>query len=145
MKQGLPITREYDLTRVNLIGSMLRSRWPQFILRLITLAGFIFAILVGIIGTPVGSRNFAVIVVWIGWWALLILIAVPFFGRGWCSICPIPMPGEWLQQGALLDPKEAGTGLSRRWPNKLRNIWLQNGAFILLALFSAVILTQLVV
>ena len=142
MKQGLPITREYDLTRVNLIRSMLRSRWPQFILRLMALAGFIFAILVGIFGTPVGSRNFAIIVIWIGWWALLILIAVPFFGRGWCSICPIPMPGEWLQQGALLDPQDASTGLSRRWPNKLRNIWLQNGAFILLALFSAVILTQ---
>jgi hypothetical protein len=45
MKQGIPITREYDLTRVNLIRSMLRSRWPQFILRLMALAGFIFAIL----------------------------------------------------------------------------------------------------
>lgn len=52
------------------------------------------------------------------------------------------MPGEWLQQGALLSPQTAGAGLSRRWPRKLRNIWLQNGAFILIALFSAVILTQ---
>lgn len=142
MKQSLPAIRRYDLTQIPLIKPVLRSRWPQFTLRLIALAGFMFAILSGIFGTPVGSRNFAIVFIWIGWWALLILFAVPVFGRGWCSICPIPMPGEWLQQGALLSPRQAGNGLSRRWPNKLRNIWLQNGAFILIALFSAVILTQ---
>jgi hypothetical protein len=32
--------------------------------------------------------------------------------------------------------------MSRRWPSRLRNIWLQNAAFSLVALFSAVILTQ---
>lgn len=30
----------------------------------------------------------------------------------------------------------------RRWPRALRNTWLQSGAFVLLALFSAVVLTQ---
>jgi hypothetical protein len=70
------------------------------------------------------------------------LLAVPLLGRGWCSICPIPLPGEWLQQGALLKPRKGGLGLGRRWPNRLRNIWLQNGAFALIALFSTVILTQ---
>jgi hypothetical protein len=33
-------------------------------------------------------------------------------------------------------------GLGRRWPNRFRNIWLQNGTFLLVALFSTVILTQ---
>jgi len=28
----------------------------------------------------------------------------PFFGRGWCAVCPIPLPGEWLQRGAVLAP-----------------------------------------
>ncbi len=70
------------------------------------------------------------------------LIAVPLFGRGWCSICPIPLPGEWLQRGAALAPGGRGLGLGWRWPNRLRNIWLQNGAFTLVALFSAVVLTQ---
>jgi hypothetical protein len=32
--------------------------------------------------------------------------------------------------------------LGRRWPNRFRNIWLQNGSFLLVALFSTVILTQ---
>jgi hypothetical protein len=35
-----------------------------------------------------------------------------------------------------------GLGLNKRWPSRLRNIWIQNGAFILVASFSAVVLTQ---
>jgi hypothetical protein len=94
------------------------------------------------VGTPVGNRNFAIVFVWIAWWAGLILAAVPLLGRGWCAICPIPMPGEWLQRGSLLEPqKKPLPWLNRRWPNKLRNIWLQNASFTLVALFSTVILT----
>ena len=131
----------FELTRYSLIKTSLRSRWPQLVLRAFTLGIFILAILAGIVGTPVGNRNIAIVLVWIAWWGLLALLAVPLFGRGWCSICPIPMPGEWLQQGSLLKPSGKGYGLQRRWPNLLRNIWVQNGAFLLLALFSAVILT----
>jgi hypothetical protein len=110
----------------------------------VALAGFLFAILAGLWGTPVGSRNFSIVFVWIAWWALLILVAIPLLGRGWCTICPIPMPGEWLQNRALLGPsgRKPAFGLGRKWPKKLRGIWLQNGAFALLALFSAVVLTQ---
>lgn len=137
----------FELTRLPLVKTLLRSRWPQFGLRLVALLGFVLAILAGLLGTPVGSRNFAIIFVWIAWWALLMLIAVPLFGRGWCSICPIPLPGEWIQQGAILDPPGGtagkwGRGLGRRWPKQLRSIWLQNGAFAMLALFSTVVLTN---
>lgn len=133
----------YDLLRIPLLRRLLTGRWPQFLLRTVALAGFLLAIVVGLAGTPVGNRNFAIVFVWIAWWALLILVAVPLFGRGWCSVCPIPMPGEWLQQGALLAPDEQtrGLGRGRRWPRRLRNIWLQNAGFLLLALFSAVVLT----
>jgi len=112
--------------------------------RVFALAGFILVILSSLLGTPVGSRNFAIIIVWIAWWASLILIAVPLLGRGWCSICPIPMPGEWLQNGAVLGPinNKKGFGLNIRWPKKLRGIWLQNVSFTVLALFSIVVLTQ---
>ena len=132
----------YDLTQLPFIKSVLKSRWPQFIVQAIALGGFIFAVVTGLFGTPVGSHNFSIVFVWIAWWALLMLIAVPLFGRGWCSICPIPVAGEWLQRGAILKPAGRGFGLDWRWPNKLRNIWIQNGAFALVALFSAVILTQ---
>jgi hypothetical protein len=132
----------YDLTHLPLLKPALKSRWPQLLLQIVALGGFAFAILAGFAGTPVGNRNFGVVFVWIAWWALLMLVAVPLFGRGWCSICPIPLPGEWIQRGAMLKPSGRGVGLGLRWPNKLRNIWLQNGAFALVALFSAVVLTQ---
>jgi hypothetical protein len=132
-----------DLAGYPLIGKALRSRWPQLILILLALSGFLLAILSGFFGTPVGNRNFAITFVWIAWWAVLMLVAVPLLGRGWCSICPLPAPGEWLQRGSLLKPsKTPGFGLRKRWPNRLRNIWIQNGAFLLVALFSTVILTQ---
>ncbi len=148
----------YDLTRIPAVKTLVVNRWPQFILRAIALAGFVVAILAGLFGTPVGSRNLSIVFVWIAWWALLILAAVPLFGRGWCTVCPIPMAGEWLQNGAVLGPRKKETGdwrlvtgnlqspipslRLRQWPKRFRNIWLQNGGFALLALFSAVVLTQ---
>ena len=131
-----------DLLQIPIVRSALVNRWPQLILRTIALSGFIFAIVAGLIGTSVGSHSFGIVFVWIAWWALLMLIAVPFLGRGWCSICPIPMPGEWLQNGAVLGPQKKGLGLNRKWPKRLRNIWMQNMAFTLVALFSVVVLTQ---
>ncbi len=133
----------YNLIDLPLVRRVLTSRWPQLAIRAVALGGFVFAIIAGWFGTPVGSRNFSIIVVWIAWWALLMLFAVPLLGRGWCSICPIPMPGEWLQNGAVLGPPKAQAKLGRRrWPQALRNSWFQNAAFVLLALFSAVVLTQ---
>lgn len=131
-----------NITRFPLIKSVLKSRYPQLAMMVILLAGYLFAILAGFIGTPVGSHNFAIVFVWIAWWAILILAAVPFFGRGWCSVCPIPLPGEWLQRGAVsTPPMRPPRGLGLRWPKPLRNIWLQNASFLLLALFSSVLLT----
>src|SRR5581483_9621163 len=131
-----------ELTRLPLLKSALKSRYPQLAVFIVMLIGYIFAILAGLIGTPVGSHNFSIVFVWIAWWAILILVAVPFFGRGWCAVCPIPLPGEWLQRGAVLHPLDKKPKwLNLRWPRALRNIWLQNIAFLLLALFSSVLLT----
>lgn len=131
-----------ELTRNRFIKSILVNRYPQLAVFIVMLVGYIFAILAGLIGTPVGSHNFSIVFVWIAWWAILILIAVPFFGRGWCAVCPIPLPGEWLQRGAVLAPPDKKPKwLNLRWPKALRNIWLQNISFLLLALFSSVLLT----
>ena len=131
-----------ELTRNPFIKKALISRYPQMAVFIVMLAGYIFAILAGLIGTSVGSHNFSIVFVWIAWWAILILVAVPFFGRGWCAVCPIPLPGEWLQRGAVLNPPDKKPKwLNLRWPKALRNIWLQNISFLLLALFSSVLLT----
>ena len=125
--------KRLDLLRWPLLGTLLRSRWPQFLVRAAALAGLVLAILAGLLGTPVGSHNLGIVLVWIAWWSLLILLALPLLGRGWCSICPIPMPGEWFQHGALVASRPNGLGLKRSWPARFRNIWLQNVAFSLIA------------
>ena len=131
-----------ELTRNPVIKRALKSRYPQLAVLVVMLIGYIFAILAGLVGTPVGSHNFSIVFVWIAWWAILILVAVPFFGRGWCAVCPIPLPGEWLQRGAVLAPPgKKPKWLNLRVPKAFRNIWLQNISFLLLALFSSVLLT----
>ena len=131
-----------ELTRNPFIKSALKSRYPQLAVFIVMLAGYLFAILAGLIGTPVGSHNFSIVFVWIAWWAILILVAVPFFGRGWCAVCPIPLLGEWLQRGAILSPPDKRPKwLNLRVPKLFRNIWLQNISFLLLALFSSILLT----
>jgi polyferredoxin len=131
-----------ELTRSPFIKNALKNRQPQLAVFIVMLVGYIFAILAGLIGTPVGSRNFSVVFVWIAWWAVLILVAVPIFGRGWCAVCPIPLPGEWLQRGAILTPPDKKPKwLNLHWPRAFRNIWLQNISFLLLALFSSILLT----
>jgi ferredoxin len=131
-----------ELTSNRFIKNILVNRYPQLAVFTVMLVGYIFAILAGLIGTPVGSHNFSIVFVWIAWWAILILVAVPFFGRGWCAVCPIPLPGEWLQRGAVLSPPgKKPKWLNLRVPKMFRYIWLQNISFLLLALFSSVLLT----
>jgi len=133
----------FELTRNPIVKRILASRWLQWSLIAITLPIFLLAILTGFFGTSVGSRNFGIVFVWIVWWALLILLMLPFAGRLWCAICPIPAPGEWLQRRALIQPRAGGKlyTLGWKWPRRLSNIWLQNVSFLAVALFSVVILT----
>src|SRR5690606_15264673 len=134
----------YDLLRRALwLGRVLRSRLLQPALMLVTLVVFTLAIVTGLFGTPAGSRNFGIVFVWIVWWALLIVVLVPLFGRVWCMMCPIPAPGEWLQRRAIVrrNPGRPRT-LRKRWPRRLKNMWLQNIGFLGVALFSDGSLTR---
>jgi hypothetical protein len=131
-----------DLLRIPWLRTLLKNRWPQFLLRALTLAGFVFIITAGLFGSRVGSHNFAIIFVWIAWWTALKLAFIPLGGRSWCSVCPLPLPGEWLQQGGILDKGRRRFGLNLRWPKRLRGSWLQSGGFLLIGLFSALTLTD---
>ncbi len=139
-----PSTQGIDLNRLPAVGRLLRSRWLQWSLMVATLPFLWLAILAGILGTPVGNRNFATVFVWIVWWALLMLVLVPLGGRLWCAGCPLPAAGEWLQRRAFVGPGDAGRlhSLGWRWPRRLSNMWPQNVSFLAVALFSVPILTQ---
>ena len=137
------IESRVDLTRIPIIKRILTSRWLQWSLIAATLPFFVLAILAGLVGTPTGSRNFGIVFVWIVWWGLLMLVLVPFAGRLWCAVCPIPAPGEWLQRRSLVQTRAHGKlfTLGLKWPQWLNNIWLQSAAFLITALFAKVVLT----
>jgi hypothetical protein len=139
------------LTRQPLVRRLLARRGLNWLLMLLALPGLLVAILTGLLGSATGSANFGIVFVWIVWWGLLMVVLLPLGGRLWCLVCPVPAPGEWLQRGALVAPPDvhgirgpqSGNGASpRRWPKALRGIWLQNGAFLAVALFSAPIFTR---
>lgn len=142
IRPGRAIPGRVNLYRLPWLRPLVESRWPQFLVRALALAGFVFAIAAGLFGSAVGSHNFAIIFVWIAWWSAFKLVFIPFGGRSWCSICPIPLPGEWLQQGGILQKGRRGFGLNLRWPKRLKGSWLQSGAFLLIGLFSALTLTN---
>lgn len=131
-----------NLLRLPWMRFLLESRWPITLARGVTLAGFIFTLTAGLLGPRVGSHNFAIIFVWIAWWTALKLAFIPLGGRSWCSVCPIPLPGEWLQQGGVLERGSRRLGLNLRWPKRLKGSWLQSGGFLLIGLFSAITLTD---
>jgi NAD-dependent dihydropyrimidine dehydrogenase PreA subunit len=140
--KGNAVAPRINLYRIPWIRAVLESRWPQFMLRALTLMGFVFTITTALLGPRVGSHNFAIIMVWIAWWTTLKLGFIPLGGRSWCSICPIPLPGDWLKQGGILEKGGRGFGINLRWPKSLRGSWLQSGGFLLIGMFSAITLTD---
>jgi ferredoxin len=132
---------------------LVRLRSFQFFLILPNLALFYFFLITGLFGTPVGNRNMIIVFVWILWWVVLIAGLVPLGSRVWCTMCPLPFVGDWLQRRTVIDVrsgKSPGTenrffGLQKRWPKSLSNIWLQNFGFLFLATFSALLVTRPIV
>jgi len=142
------------LRRVPGLRALLRWRPLQFWLMWFNLAVFAVFLYAGLFGSPVGSRNIIIVFVWILWWFLLIALLVPLLSRFWCTMCPLPSAGEWLQRLRFIGVREgAGPGRQRtrmfgmnlEWPKPLRNIWLQNAGFLCLACCSALLVTRPVV
>ena len=146
-----------DLLRVRSFAWAARRRELTVGTSLALLAGLTLVLLSGVWGTAVGNRNAAIVFVWILWWVVLMGAVVPVAARGWCAVCPIPLPGEWLQRRSLFGVRHAAAGAppafahigrnlyagaTRRWPAALSNLWLQSAGFLVLATFSAVLLTD---
>lgn len=107
------------------------------------LAIFWFLILAGFFGTKVSGRNAAPMVVWVLWLSTLIVLLVPLGGRIWCTVCPLPLLGEWMQRHRLSRNPAELEGQIRRvlgipliWPGWLRGAWPRVLLFLLLGTFS---------
>ncbi len=148
-----PESRRINLLEtVPLLKRAVKARSFQFLVILPNLIFFYLFVLSALWGSPVGNRNIAIIFVWILWWALLKTVLLPLGGRVWCLICPLPAPGEWLARKTLtavryLEKPLRGLhhrflGLNKDWPTTFRNIWLQNGLFLVLISFGIILLTR---
>jgi hypothetical protein len=132
-----------NLLRYPLVKKLITHRFFQFALIVPNFLIFALVIWAGFFGTPVGNANFAIIFTWIVWWGLLIMLLIPLGARVWCTMCPIPGVGEWIQRRAVVrQSNQPMVTLAREWPKPLRNIWVQNFAFLTVAAFSAIILTR---
>ncbi|MBW1774770.1 MAG: 4Fe-4S binding protein [Deltaproteobacteria bacterium] len=131
---------------------LIKLRSFQFLVIFPNFAVFYLFILSSLWGSPVGNRNIAIIFVWIAWWFVLKAILVPFGGRAWCIVCPLPAPAEWLSRKSLTAVRYVQKpfkglhhrflGLQRDWPRRLRNIWLQNILFLAMISFGIILITR---
>src|ERR1035437_6741993 len=136
--------------RVNLfrifprLKGILKAPSFQFNLALPMLGVFWLIILAGLLGTKVPGRNAGTMIIWVLWLSALIVLLVPIGGRIWCTVCPLPLLGEWLQRLRLSrNPAELEGrstrrifGIPLRWPAWLSNAWPRVLFFLLLGTFS---------
>ncbi len=131
-----------DLLEYGILKRLAFSRTFRPALLLLTLSVFVVLITAGLVGTPLGNRNASIVLVWILWFSALMIILIPLGGRIWCLTCPIPSLSEWISRGAIVSKSDKILNLGFSWPKKLDNIWLQNFAFLGVAIFSPLILTR---
>ena len=129
------------------------SRWPQILLLIFAMVMIYIVILTSILGTKVSGRNLGVLLMWAIWLFFLVAILTPFFGRIWCTICPLPLFGDWIQRRSFFSPLSGATkgynnkffGLFRKWPIWLSNDWPRLIVFMLLATFSTTLVATPVI
>ena len=121
----------YDLLRVPFINRLLKRRGFQFALQLPNVIIFALILVTGIWGTTLGDKNFATVITWLVWWAVIIFTFL-FLSRTWCMMCPLVSVAEWIQRGRLWKVGKRTLGLNKKWPKRLRNFWIPTAFFIFL-------------
>jgi len=123
---------------------LITSRYTQATLTIITMVMIYIVILTSVFGTKVSGRNIGVLLMWAIWLFALVAVITPFFGRFWCTICPLPFFGDLIQRKSFFNPIKGKTkiynnkfsGLFLKWPEWLKNDWLRLFVFLILATFS---------
>lgn len=104
-----------------MFNKLYKSRSYPLLVQVLTLLIFILLVIGGIgittdssaIAKQLRNTNLSNLVVWSYWWPLIIVSAV-FFGRQWCSVCPIELVSAVLTK----------IGLKRKAPKFIKSGWL---------------------
>jgi polyferredoxin len=144
-RRAASVGRRHNLFRTfPWLKRVLKAPSFQLNLTLPMLGVFWLIILAGLFGTKVAGRNAGPMVVWVLWLSALIILLVPIGGRIWCTVCPLPVIGEWWQRarqaGNPAGPAERSQrrilGVPLAWPAWLSNAWPRVILFLLLGTFS---------
>ncbi|MDX2097261.1 MAG: sigma 54-interacting transcriptional regulator, partial [Leptolyngbyaceae cyanobacterium bins.59] len=127
--------------RLNLLNTYPRLRqflrspwWPDRLNYGITLGLFAVVVALLMFGPQSRDRNIALNLFWAWWWPLM-LVAFPFVGRLWCSVCPFMIYGELAQKLSLwLYPRQLNS-----WPRQEAERW---GGWFLFGLFTLILLWE---
>jgi len=138
------------LKNAPLLRKIISSRWPQTILVILSMMMIYVVLLTTLFGTKVSGRNLGVLLMWAIWLFLLVAFLTPFLGRIWCTICPLPFFGDWLQRKSFFTPQKGKTkeynnwysGLFLKWPARLKNDWLKLVFFLILTTFSTTLVAN---
>ena len=132
------------LKKSGFLKGVVISRYTQATLTIFTMVMIYIVILTSVFGTKVSGRNLGVLLMWAIWLFALVAMITPFFGRFWCTICPLPFFGDLIQRKSFFNPLKGKTGsynnkfsgLFLKWPEWLKNDWLRLLVFLVLATFS---------
>ncbi len=123
---------------------LLKRRGFQAVFLVVTMAFLYLILLTMLFGTKVAGRNLGAMMTWVVWLFVLVVVLVPFGGRIWCLVCPLPMFGDILQRRAVVGVRRgSGFGFNNRffglnlpWPKRLANDWPKTIGFLALGTFS---------
>lgn len=132
------------------LGKFLGTQGLQFWLMTI-MSGLMYIILLTtMFGTKMAGGNLGILLLWVVWLVALVVLFVPFGGRIWCTVCPIPMFGDAIQRGTAtgVRPGKTGiynnklSGLMRSWPARFANAVPRTLVFLSFGTASILIISQ---
>jgi hypothetical protein len=136
--------------RMPRLKRLMKRRGFLFALTLICLVLVYLIILTALFGTLVSGRNLGVMLTWVVWLFLLVAVLTPLGSRVWCTICPIPFLGDFLQRRTFLGVRSgtsAGTrnrlyGLGRPLPGWMKGAWPRVFVFLAMGTFSTLLVAN---
>ncbi len=122
-----------ELTRFAPVRRALRSRLFQFLFIMPNQVIFWLVIVAGVLGLAHPTRNFATVITWYIWFAVVFFMMVGI-GRAWCLMCPFGGFAEWVQRLSLWKRHPRALTLGRRWSRSLTPYGLIPSLIVFVAL-----------